>query len=102
MTAIVSATLQQFPQMTTIATAVNKATAYLFGHQNPDGGFGTASAGSGLGSPSTVYESALAYAALVAFTANEAALGNPVNYLTTTQSTNGSWNDDPYSTALAL
>ena len=30
------------------------------------------------------------------------ALGSAINYLTTTQSANGSWNDDPYSTALAL
>ncbi len=94
MTAVVSATLQQFPQMTTIATAVSKATAYLLAHQNPDGGFGS--------SPSTVYETALAYAALAAVTTNEAALGSAVTYLTAVQSANGSWNDDPYSTALAL
>lgn len=92
-TAIVSATLQQFPQMTTIATAVNKATTYLLAHQNADGGFGVTL---------TVYETALAYTALVAVSTNQAALGSAVNYLTTNQSANGSWNDDPYSTALAL
>jgi large repetitive protein len=94
MTAIVSATLQQFPQMTTIATAVTKATAYLLAHQNADGGFGS--------SPSTVYETALAYAALAAVSTNTVALGKAVNYLTAVQSVNGSWSDDPYSTALAL
>ncbi len=93
-TAIVSATLQQYPQMTTIATAVSKATAFLLAHQNLDGGFGS--------SPSTVYETALTYAALAAFSTNEAALGSAVNYLTTSQTANGSWGDDPYSTALAL
>lgn len=89
-TAIVSATLQQFPQMTTIATAVNKATTYLLAQQSADGGFGS------------VYETALAYSALVAVTTDSAALANAINYLTATQSANGSWNDDPYSTALAL
>ena len=93
MTAIVSATLQQFPQMTSIATAVSKATTYLLAQQNPDGGFG---------SSSTAYETALAYSALVAVSTNNTALTSAVNYLTSTQSANGSWNDDPYSTALAL
>ncbi|MGB9082097.1 MAG: carboxypeptidase regulatory-like domain-containing protein, partial [Desulfuromonadaceae bacterium] len=92
MTAIVSATLQQFPQMTTIATAVSKATTYLLTQQNPDGGFGA----------STVYETALAYSAVVAVTTNQAALGSAINFLTSAQSANGSWNDDPYSTALSL
>ena len=95
MTAVVSATLQQFPQMTTIATAVNKATMFLLAHQNADGGFG--------GSPSTVFETALAYIALVGDGRTQGSpLQNAVNYLTSTQSANGSWNDDPYSTALAL
>ena len=56
MTAVVSTTLQQFPQMATIAAATNKATTYLLAHQNADGGFGD--------SPSTAYETALAYSAL--------------------------------------
>ncbi len=100
LTAIVSATLQQFPQMTSIAAAVNKATTYLLAHQNSDGGFGP-SIGSGQ-SLSTVYETALAYTALAAVATNEAVLTNAANYLTSTQATNGSWNNDPYSTALAL
>jgi hypothetical protein len=93
-TAIVSATLQQFPQMTTIATAVNKATSFLLAHQNVDGGFGS--------SPSTVYETALAYSAILAVSTDATVLDGAVNYLTRAQSANGSWNDDPYSTALAL
>lgn len=90
LTAIVSTTLQQFPQMTPIATAVNKATTYLLAQQTADGGFGS------------VYETALAYSALVAVSTDNAALASAINYLTATQSANGSWNDDPYSTALAL
>lgn len=94
MTAVVSSILQQFPRTTSVATAINKATAYLKAHQNPDGGFG--------GSPSTVYETALTYLALVDVTTDATVLGNAIAYLTSTQLPNGSWNDDPYSTALAL
>lgn len=94
MTAVVSITLQQFTQTTSIATAINKATNYLIAHQNADGGFGS--------SASTVYETALAYIALVRVTTDNTVLGNAVHYLTTTQSADGSWLQDPYSTALAL
>ena len=94
LTAVVSATLQQFPQMTTIATAVNRGSLYLLAHQSLDGGFGTETA--------TVYETALAYSALVAVSTDATVLNGAVNYLIATQSANGSWNDDPYSTALAL
>jgi hypothetical protein len=94
LTAVVSDTLQQFPQMTPIAGAVSKAGTFLLGHQNMDGGFG--------GSPSTVYETALAYAALAAVSDDPAGTSGAVNYLSATQAANGSWDDDPYSTALAL
>ncbi len=94
MTALVSATVQQFSQTTAIASALNKATSYLVAHQNADGGFGI--------SPSTAYETAHAYIALVSVTTDNTVLGNAITYLTSTQLQNGSWNDDPYSTALAL
>lgn len=94
MTALASITLQQFPRTTSIATAINKATSYLIAHQNTDGGFGV--------SPSTIYETSLAYLALVGETTDATVLGNAINYLTSTQLPNGSWDDDPYSTALAL
>ncbi len=91
LTAIVSATLQQFPQMISIATAVNRATTYLLAHQNLDGGFGTA------------YETALAFIALVGNgQTQDLPLQNAINFLTGAQSLNGSWNDDPYATALAI
>ncbi|BCR06063.1 hypothetical protein DESUT3_31320 [Desulfuromonas versatilis] len=94
MTAVISAVLQQFPQMTTIATAVNKATAYLSSRQNSDGGFG--------GAPSSVHETALSYIALVAVSTDVTALEGAINFLVATQAADGSWSDDPYSTALAL
>ncbi|MEE9910189.1 MAG: carboxypeptidase-like regulatory domain-containing protein [Deltaproteobacteria bacterium] len=94
MTAIISKTLQQLSQTTALATAVNKGTAFIVSHQNTDGGFGS--------SPSTVYETALAYIALAAVTMDNTVLGNAAQYITNTQTQNGSWNEDPYVTALAL
>src|SRR4030043_893736 len=74
---------------------IDSAVAYLLTKQNPDGGFGT--------SPSTVYETALAFDALVASgTDISAVASSAINYLLTTQLANGSWEEDPYSTALAL
>ena len=94
MTAIVSRTLQQLSLTSAMATAVNKATSYIIAHQNADGGFGS--------SPSTVYETALAYIALVAVTSDNTVLGSASQYITNAQAANGSWNEDPYVTALAL
>jgi hypothetical protein len=89
-TAIVLLTLQQFQRTTSIATAINKATGYLISQQQTDGSWGT------------VYETSLAYLALVGETTDATVLGNAINHITTTQLPNGSWDDDPYSTALAL
>lgn len=94
MTAVVSAALQQFPQVTSVATAEKNASTYLLNNQNADGGFGSPE--------STPYETALALSALVAVSGNTPALTSAFNHLVATQSGNGSWNDDPYSTALAL
>lgn len=86
---------------------IDNALSYLVSSQNSDGGWafrqaqGDPSTGSGQGT-STVYETALAYLALVNETTDATVLGNAINYLTSTQLANGSWNDDPYSTALAL
>lgn len=102
MTALVSYTLQQFSQTLSLATAINKATTYLIAHQNTDGGFGQGGGTPPLQSASTVFETAYAYMALTNQITDNTVLGNAVNYLKTTQLTDGSWNNDPYSTALAL
>ena len=91
MTAMVLKTLLQYRTIYDLQTAINNGVAYLLTKQNPDGGFGS--------SPSTVYETALAFLALVESGADisaEAPL--TINYLTSTQLPNGSWNEDPYST----
>jgi subtilase family serine protease len=77
-------------------SSMDRAVLYLLSKQNHDnGGFGS--------SPSNVYETALAIDALVAVKSTATlAMTDGINYLTTTQLPNGSWNDDPYATALAL
>ncbi len=97
MTALVTITLQQFSRTTFMATAINKASSYLITHQNADGGFGSSTS-----SESTIYETALAYIALVGAITDNTVLGNAINYLKSTQLPDGSWLQDPYSTALAL
>lgn len=95
MTAMVLNTLSQFKSIYDLQTPINKASTYLMASQSTDGGFGS--------SPSTVYETALSVVSLIESGQGQAQpLQNAINYLTTTQSANGSWNDDPYSTALAL
>jgi len=97
-TAQVLSALAQFRNTYLIDQQLAKGAALLYSAQNSDGGFGTGA--------STVYETALAFIALVEsgqIGAQQAApLQNAVNYLTTSQSADGSWNDDPYFTALAL
>lgn len=95
MTATVLQTFSQFRTVYDLETPINSGVTYLLTKQNPDGGFGS--------SPSTVYETALALLALIESGQEQAQpLQNAINYLTSTQLPNGSWDDDPYSTALAL
>ncbi|MBI5184179.1 MAG: VCBS repeat-containing protein [Nitrospinae bacterium] len=99
LTALALNALSRYKTIYNLQATIDKASAFLFSTQNADGGFNA-------GPVSTVYESALAFIALVesgAFTpANLAAAQRVLNYLTASQQINGSWNDDPYSTALAL
>jgi subtilase family serine protease/prenyltransferase beta subunit len=78
-----------------LQTKIDNAVAYLISKQNTDGGFGS--------SPSTVYETALVLESLVASYADLSSVSSPaLNYLYNTQLPDGSWGEDPYSTALAL
>ncbi len=94
-TATVLNTLSLYKTTFSFQTQIANAANYLFSKQNPDGGFGS--------SPSTVWDTALAFDALVASGTNISAIApSAINYLTSTQLSDGSWDDDPYSTALAL
>jgi large repetitive protein len=94
-TAQVVSTLAQYKGTFQMNTQLASAAAFLLSKQNADGGIAS--------SPSTAYETALGFIALTESGQTQGLpLQNAINYLTTTQSTNGSWNDDPYSTALAL
>ncbi|OGR33496.1 MAG: hypothetical protein A2091_10110 [Desulfuromonadales bacterium GWD2_61_12] len=93
-TAEVAAILQRLPPANALAMAVNTATAFLLNRQNLDGGFGS--------SPSTVYETALAYRALSGVISDATVLKGAINYLYAAQGSDGSWQQEPYSTALAI
>jgi large repetitive protein len=95
MTAVVLNILLQFDDIYDLQSEIDSSIAYFLTKQNPDGGFGS--------SPSTVYETSLALIALIdSRQGNALPLQNAINYLLSTQLPNGSWEDDPYSTALAL
>lgn len=94
-TAQVVSALSQYKTTYLMDTQLASATTFLLSKQNPDGGFGS--------NGSTVYETALAFIALIESGQTQGLpQQNAITYLTTTQLPNGSWNDDPYSTALAL
>ncbi|MBI3358208.1 MAG: hypothetical protein HY201_02390 [Nitrospirae bacterium] len=77
-TALVSSALQQFPQTVSLATAMSKAKSYLTSQQQADGSFGD------------LFETALAYTALVPIVTDATVLGNAINHLTSAQFQNGS------------
>ncbi len=94
MTVMTIMTLQQFSQTTELANSIDKATGYLASKQNQDGGFGA-----GL---SNVYDTALVYIVLAGAPIDAKILYRASAYLYSSRLENGSWNDDSYSTALAL
>ncbi len=99
MTAMVLQTFDMFASTFNIKNSTTNIAAYLLAHQNADGGFGS--------SPSTVYETSLSFLALMGSNTplaplfrGETPLQSAINYIATTQSADGSWNEDAYSTAL--
>jgi large repetitive protein len=94
-TAMALRALSSYNSLFLLQDPINKASSYLLTKQNTDGGFGS--------SPSTIYETALSIISLIeSGQGSTLALQSAINYLTSAQSSNGSWSDDPYSTALAL
>lgn len=95
MTAVVISTLSQFTNTYNLQNQINNGAAYLLSKQNTDGGFGS--------SPSTAYETGLAMEALIASGVNITSASQPaINYLASSQLADGSWDEDPYTTALAI
>lgn len=78
-----------------VATQMQNGVDWLVTQIHGDGGFGT-------GGASNAYETGLALAAIAKVDTLSPAAINARNYLDTTQLANGSWNDDAYSTAMAL
>lgn len=80
-----------------LGTVVSGAATWLLTQQNAGGGFGP-------GGVSNALDTALAYQALsrISPTTYATQLGEAANYLVTTQSANGSWSGDPFTTGLAL
>ncbi len=94
-TALVLKTFVQYQTAFNIQSSLTRAVSYLLTKQNSDGGFGS--------SPSTVYETSLAFQALLeSGQGSLPVLQNAINYLASTQAADGSWNEDAFSTALAL
>jgi prenyltransferase beta subunit len=94
LTALVLQALSTQSQTLGLGQSLSQGAAFLLAHQNPDGGFGS--------SPSTVWESALAFIAISKTTVDATVKTAALNYLLAQQQANGSWDQDPYSTGLAL
>ena len=90
-------TLQGYGGSFAPRSAIDRGLDWLQTHQHPDGGF---SADPGA---SSVYETALVVIALSGGGRNAGSiLATPRSYLLSKQGLDGCWNDDAYSTALAL
>ncbi|MFP4040966.1 MAG: CARDB domain-containing protein, partial [Desulfosudaceae bacterium] len=83
-----------FQNMEVPAEVREKGLAWLYGKQNPDGGFGN--------SASTVEDTALAVTAMQPLSADPAGMSAAQEYLRGFQGADGSWYDDTYQTALAV
>ena len=94
-TALALQTLNSYQALFAVSGLQADAVAYLRGQQQADGGYGD--------SASTPFETALVLQAIMgAGLPLTTAENDALAYLETEQLTNGSWVDDPYSTALAL
>jgi hypothetical protein len=94
LTAMALMSLRQGPEMPEKLAAVDKAVQYLLSGQHEDGGFGDP--------VSTARETALVYNALHGVPDAADVLDRAREFILSAQSANGSWNDDVYSTILAI
>jgi Tol biopolymer transport system component/flagellar hook assembly protein FlgD/fibronectin type 3 domain-containing protein len=73
---------------------ISGAKTWLISRQNTDGGFGN--------SPSTIYDTAIALVALTGTDVSDDTKNRALHYLTRRQAGDGSWQESPYQTALAV
>jgi hypothetical protein len=92
-TSLVTLALQQYTGTYSLADEIYNGLDFLRARQNPDGGFGS--------SQSTVEETVLAYSDLVTGGTDNTVASQALEYLKISQTSNGSWLDDPFATALA-
>lgn len=93
-TALISYLLQESWTIYSHNTSIENAAGFLLGHQNPDGGFGL--------NESTIIETAYSLLALATTGVDGTVLQNAEDYLISSQQADGSWEGDPYVTALAM
>lgn len=93
-TAAVLAAFNSCRKSYSLENNISRAITFLAGKQNPDGGFGN--------SPSTVYDSAVAIMALQASGADKEIVSRGAAYLNGLQTEDGSWQESPFQTALAV
>ena len=91
LTSLVLITLSPYQATFNISANIEKATTWLLSKQNSDGSFGT-----------SVFETSLAYSALIRTALAPAQTQKALDYIKSTQLANGSWNNNAYETALAL
>ncbi len=93
LTAHVLLTLQAYSGYVEMGTVTTSAAAWLVSQQQGDGGWG---------SPTSVYETALAWRALKQLNVTPTDESGALNYLLSRQLGDGSWNSRAYDTAEAL
>ena len=93
LTSLALLTLTQYRTQYYLEEAISKATSWLISQQNPDGSMGT------------LWETALAYSALMKVGNGKWEKGSKtacLNCILVNQQANGSWDNDAYTTALCL
>ena len=91
MTSLVLISLAFYQTTYNVATNVDGAVHWVLTHQNADGSFG-----------GSLFETALAYSALIRPTRNPQATDAASGYIRSAQRADGSWNANAFETALAL
>ena len=90
-TALVLLVLKDFQQSFNLTTSLTAGAQFLVAQQNPDGSFG-----------GSVFETAVAFQALVRYTLDPTNRDAATLYLTSTQLVDGSWDEDAFTTGLVL